>query len=138
MYNSIPQRIKKISEEFPYHPICYTKNNDNNYEEISYSHFMNEVYRTAYFLNKQCKITKGTRIGIISENRKEWLEYDIAILSLRAIDVPRGTDTNIEDISFILEHSAVKGVIFEKSSTYQALLKYNPKLCKNFSFVIFF
>ena len=138
MYNSIPQRIKKISEEFPYNPICYTKNNDNNYEDISYSHFMNEVYRTAYFLNKQCKITKGTRIGIISENRKEWLEYDIAILSLRAIDVPRGTDTNIEDISFILEHSAVKGVIFEKSSTYQALLKYNPKLCKKFSFVIFF
>ncbi len=137
MYSSIPQRIKTISDEFPYNTICYTKNTDNNYEEVSYSHFMSDVYRTAYFLSKQCKVTKGTRVGIISENRKEWLECDIAILSLRAIDVPRGTDTSIADISFILEHTEVKGVIFEKYSSYQALLKYNAPLCKTFSFVIF-
>lgn len=137
MYKSIPHRVRAMSEKYPDNIICYYKDSDNEYLSIKYSDFFSNVYRNAHFLLKHCNIKKRDHVGLISENRKEWLEFDLAILSLGAIDVPRGTETSINEISFILEHAEVKGVIFEKLSSYVALRKLNPKFCKELKFAIF-
>ncbi len=137
MYTSIPQRILSLSEEIPNKAICYTKNKNDRFQAVSYADFMSDVCRTAFFLSKQCKVGKKDHVGLICENRKEWLECDLAILSLSAADVPRGTDTKISEIAFILKHSQVKGAIFEKSSIYTALQKEDPELCAKLEFVIF-
>lgn len=47
-------------------------------------------------------IKRGDHVGIISDNRREWLISDLAILSLGAVDVPRGCDSMEKEISFIL------------------------------------
>ena len=53
-------------------------------------------------------VREGDRIAIISENRPEWSLTDIAILSLRAINVPIYTTQAVEQIRYILEDSGAK------------------------------
>jgi long-chain acyl-CoA synthetase len=53
-------------------------------------------------------VGKGDRVAIISENRPEWSFVDLAILSLRAINVPIYTTQSVEQIRYILENSGAK------------------------------
>lgn len=53
-------------------------------------------------------VKPGDRIAIISENRPEWSFVDLAILSLRAVNVPIYTTQAVEQIRYILENSGAK------------------------------
>lgn len=53
-------------------------------------------------------VRAGDRIAIISENRPEWSLVDLAILSLRAVNVPIYTTQAVEQVRFILENSGAK------------------------------
>ncbi len=53
-------------------------------------------------------VKPGDRIAIISENRPEWSFVDLAILSLRAVNVPIYTTQAVDQIRFILENSGAR------------------------------
>ena len=53
-------------------------------------------------------VKAGDRVAIISENQPEWSFVDLAILSLRAVNVPIYTTQAVEQIRFILENSGAK------------------------------
>ena len=53
-------------------------------------------------------VKAGDRVAIVSENRPEWSLVDLAILSLRAVNVPIYTTQAVEQIRFILENSGAK------------------------------
>ncbi len=53
-------------------------------------------------------VKAGDRIAIISENRPEWSLVDLAILSLRAVNVPIYTTQAVDQIRFILENSGAR------------------------------
>lgn len=53
-------------------------------------------------------VKAGDRVAIISENRPEWSFVDLAILSLRAVNVPIYTTQAVEQIRYILENSGAK------------------------------
>ncbi|MEQ1603230.1 MAG: long-chain fatty acid--CoA ligase [Pyrinomonadaceae bacterium] len=53
-------------------------------------------------------VKAGDRVAIISENRPEWSYVDLAILSLRAVNVPIYTTQAVEQIRYILENSGAR------------------------------
>ncbi|HZN39235.1 MAG TPA: long-chain fatty acid--CoA ligase [Planctomycetota bacterium] len=53
-------------------------------------------------------ICRGDRVGLIAENRYEWLLVDQACANIGAVDVPRGTDTSPAELQFILRHSGCR------------------------------
>lgn len=53
-------------------------------------------------------IRPGDKVAVISENRPEWSMTDLAILSLRAVNVPIYTTQAVEQIRYILEDSGAK------------------------------
>jgi long-chain acyl-CoA synthetase len=53
-------------------------------------------------------IKAGDRIAIISENRPEWSFVDLAILSIRAVNVPIYTTQSVEQVRYILENSGAR------------------------------
>jgi long-chain acyl-CoA synthetase len=53
-------------------------------------------------------IKAGDRIAIVSENRPEWSLVDLAILSMRAVNVPIYTTQAVEQVRFILENSGAR------------------------------
>jgi len=79
----------------------------DNWIRISGAEAIERIKRIALGL-AALGVKAGDRIAIISENRPEWSLTDLAILSLRAVNVPIYTTQAVEQIRFILENSGAK------------------------------
>ncbi len=64
-------------------------------------------------------VKAGDKIAIISENRPEWSLTDLAILSLRAVNVPIYTTQAVEQIRYILEDSGAKMLFVSGKKLFQ-------------------
>jgi long-chain acyl-CoA synthetase len=64
---------------------------------------------------------RGDRIGLIAENRYEWILCDQAIVSFGGVDVPRGTDTAISELLFILGHAGCRFAFVETPAVADAI-----------------
>ena len=73
-------------------------------------------------------LKKGDRVFLLSSNRIEWVEFDIAIMSVGGITVPAFVTNNLEDNDFIIKNSSPKIIIFEDDN----ILKKNMAILKNF------
>ena len=109
-FENIPQTIPHFCLE------SFRRNNkpdalayklDDVWHKISGPEAIDRVKRIALGLSK-LGVRAGDRIAIISENRPEWSLVDLAILSLRAVNVPIYTTQAVEQIRFILENSGAK------------------------------
>ncbi len=67
-------------------------------------------------------VKRGDRIGLIADNRREWLISDFAILGLGAIDVPRGCDATEQEIAYILAFSGCDLAILENEKQLDKIL----------------
>jgi long-chain acyl-CoA synthetase len=61
----------------------------------------------------------GDRVAIISENRPEWSITDLAILSLRAVNVPIYTTQAPDQVRYILEDSGAKILFVSGKKVFQ-------------------
>lgn len=59
-------------------------------------------------------IKKGDNVCLVSENRPEWVMFDLAILSIGAVNVPVYSTSTPEQIAQIIEHSESVMVIVSK------------------------
>src|SRR5205085_12590880 len=80
---------------------------DGVWQYVRGSETVERVKRIAFGL-AALGINAGDRVAIISENRPEWSLIDLAILSLRAVNVPIYTTQAVGQIRFILENSGSK------------------------------
>lgn len=80
---------------------------DEVWHRMSGSDAIERIRRIALGLSRM-GVKAGDRIAIISENRPEWSLTDIAILSLRAVNVPIYTTQALDQIRYILEDSGAK------------------------------
>jgi long-chain acyl-CoA synthetase len=69
---------------------------------------------------------KGDRICLISENRPEWVIFDLAILSIGAVTVPIYATSTLEQMTHIIEHCEAKMVIVSNATLLEQLRKHSP------------
>jgi long-chain acyl-CoA synthetase len=86
----------------------------------SYRQFYDEVRYTAGGL-LELGVRRGDRVGIVADNRQEWIVTDFGILSLGAADVPRGGDATAQELAYILGSTAC-GVVFAENQKQAAKL----------------
>ena len=70
---------------------------------------------------RELGVKRGDRIGLLSDNRPEWLDLDLSILSLGAIDVPRGRDAMEYEIEYILKTTEAEVCVVENLDLYKKL-----------------
>ena len=109
-FETIPQTIPHyLFESFRRH----NKRDALAYKVEDVWHYLNgidaieRVKRIAFGL-AALGIKAGDRIAIISENRPEWSMVDLAILSMRAVNVPIYTTQSVEQVRYILENSSAR------------------------------
>ena len=68
-------------------------------------------------------IQPGDHVGFFVNNRFEWIITDFAIMALRAVSVPRGSDTAPTEVKFIYNHSDSRFLILE---TVNQLIELTP------------
>ena len=71
---------------------------------------------------------RGDHVGIVAENRYEWLLIDVALASIGVADVPRGSDTTPTELRFILEHSGSCAAFAENDEVARELLAMKASL----------
>ena len=73
---------------------------------------------------KSKRVKKGSKVMFLCDNRYDWMVTDLALVSLGAISIPRGSDTPTQELQFIMEHSHAEFLIIEN----ELLLKQHESL----------
>lgn len=80
------------------------------YHDLSWDAYRRQSDRAAAAL-VALGVQPGDRVGLLAENRYEWLVADIAILSVGAVDVPMHAPLSPRQVEYQLFHSGARGVI---------------------------
>ena len=110
--NTIPRLLRRMAEQNPQIPAQYMKQEDGTFIPRTYAELRDEVDAFAAGL-MSIGIDRGDHVGLVSENRPEWLVADLGIQCLGAADVPRGNDSMADELAFILGFSECETVVVE-------------------------
>jgi long-chain acyl-CoA synthetase len=109
---NIPLLLRMRNQQCPGNTLQVVKNEVGEYEYHSYKRVYNRIVETACAL-RTLGIQRGDNVGFMADNRREWLILDIGILSLGAVDIPRGCDSTGTEMAFILNFAGCRTCIFE-------------------------
>ena len=98
-----------------------SKNEKGAFEYFTYKRLYSDVIQFASVL-KKLGIKREDHIAFISDNRREWLITDLAILALGAVDVPRGKDSMATEVQFIINYADCTWGVFENSAQLDKVL----------------
>src|SRR5574344_386134 len=127
MEQTLPKMVRHTAEMFPDMPAQYYRNAAGTFDPISYKDFFELALDFGGGLLSM-GIKRGDRIGMISDNRKEWQQADIGLLSIGAVDVPRGCDATLIDLEKILSITECKTVIAENNTQVNKIFSLLDKL----------
>jgi len=82
---------------------------------VSYGKLFEDVLLLARAFERR-GLRRGDNVMFLSDNRYAWIVTDLAIMSLGAVTVPRGSDTPTQELSFIIENSEASFLIVESDN----------------------
>ena len=83
------------------------------YQAITWAAAARDVRRLALGL-RSLGIARGERVGLVGENRPEWVIADLAIMSAGAVTVPAYVTHTIDDHRHVLANSGARAVIVSR------------------------
>ena len=98
-------------------------------KSATYAEVKEKVNKVAAYLNK-LGVKKGDRIAILSQSRPEWMEADIAALSVGGVVVSVYQSLPWDDVGYILFDSGSKVVFAENQEQVDKLLHLASNLCE--------
>jgi long-chain acyl-CoA synthetase len=101
-------------------PFLWAKH-DRLYRPLSWRAAAAQVTELARGL-RALGLKRGDRVGLVSENRPEWVIADLAIISAGAITVPAYTTHTVEDHRYLLANSGACAVIVSTAALAQRVL----------------
>ena len=125
MYKTLPQMIYKKSQDFPELNIQFSKNTEGTFLPITYKDFVNSMLDFSSGLLSIGE-KEYSNIGLICDNRKEWLVCSMGIMATKSRDIPRGSEATVKDLSYILSFAECKTVVTENKILFNRILE-----CKN-------
>ncbi|MEA1939295.1 MAG: AMP-binding protein [Candidatus Caldatribacteriota bacterium] len=90
---------------------------DGKFESVTYKEFYGKVEKFGTGLHS-IGINKFDHVGLVSENRFEWIISDMAIIGLHGVDVPCSGASSSHDIHFKLKHSDSTAAILEEEKQF--------------------
>ena len=125
--DTIPKRIRFTASQHPELTALQSKNGEGDFIPLSFKDFYEEIKIVASGLHS-IGIERGHHVGIISDNRREWIITDLALLGIGAVDVPRGSDSMADEIAFILGHAECSVTFAENADQADKILSKKAKL----------
>ena len=122
MYKTLPQMIYKKSQDFPELNIQFSKNTEGTFLPVTYKDFVNTMLDFSAGLLAISE-KEYSNIGLICDNRKEWLVCSMGIMATKSRDIPRGSEATIKDLSYILSFAECKTVVTENKTLFNRILE---------------
>ena len=127
MEQTIPKLMRKAAQMYPEYTAQYSRTKTGEYEERNFHDMFQFAMDFAGGL-AELGVVRGEKIGLISDNRREWESADVGLLSLGAIDCPRGCDASENDLAYILSFAEVQKCIVENAAQVRKLLRIKDKV----------
>src|ERR1700738_410508 len=109
---SLPAMFFEQADRLGDKPVLWTQR-DGRSRPSSWAEASREVRQLALGL-KSLGIGRGERVGLVSENRPEWVIADLAIMTAGAITVPAYVTHTVDDHRHVLANSGARAVIVSK------------------------
>lgn len=93
---------------------------------VDYAKLREDVILLARSLAER-KVGSGSKVLLLSDNRYGWMVTDLALMSLGAVSVPRGSDTPTQELEYVLTHANCTFLIVET----EALLGRHQEMINN-------
>src|SRR5574344_1888405 len=127
MEQTLPKMLRHTAEMYPEIDAQFSRSKTGEFIPLNY----HDMYqRSLDFAGGLLELgeKRGSKIGLISDNREEWEQADMGLLAIGAIDTPRGCDATEQDLSYILSFAECTMVIAENSTQVRKILSVNDKL----------
>ena len=127
MEQTLPKMLRHTAEAYPETNAQFSRSKTGEFIPINY----HDMYQRALdFAGGLLELgeKRGSKIGLISDNREEWEQADMGLLAIGAIDTPRGCDATEQDLSYILSFAECTTVIAENTLQVKKILSVNDKL----------
>ncbi|MCB1324580.1 MAG: long-chain fatty acid--CoA ligase [Spirochaetales bacterium] len=124
---NIAELYKEAAERFGNSPAFCTRDSKKVFQPVTFG----EVYEMGLNLATgliDLGVQQREHVGLLADNRLEWIVTDCAIQCAGAADVPRGTDVTEQDITYIIPHSDAKVVFVEHKAMLDTLQKCKSQL----------
>ncbi len=108
-FRTIPELFLSAVSRFRGTKAAFLVKRQGFYQPVRYEEVAQAVFRCAAGLLK-LGIGPRSRVGILSENRLEWIIADLAIAGIGAVSVPVFPTLAAEQVEYILDHSGAEAV----------------------------
>lgn len=130
--SSILNNCNNLVDIFNYHKkktpekkIFFEKKSEN-WNSISFTESSKRIEKIIdFFIEK--KLKKNDRVFLLSSNRIEWVEFDLAIMSIGCITVPSFVTNNQADNKFIINDCNPSLIILENEEIFEKNKKFLNK-----------
>ncbi|AOP34248.1 long-chain fatty acid--CoA ligase [Leptospira tipperaryensis] len=112
MAENLAQLFRESAEKFRDLPAFFSKDSKKDYYPTTYGQLYEQGLNLAEALI-ELGVQQKQRVGLLADNRIEWMIADYGVILTGAADVPRGTDITDSEIVYILNHSEVEVVFIE-------------------------
>lgn len=111
-YKTVPNLVEMFCDRTKHYgdaPFLWAKS-DGEWHSTSWREAADTVEDLAKAL-RTLGVEGGDRVGLVAENRPEWMLADIAVMAAGGITVPAYTTNTVDDHLHVLSDSGAKGVI---------------------------
>ncbi len=127
MATNLAELYKETAEKFGSKSAFASRNKQKEFEAINWKDLYDMGVNLATGLI-DLGVEAREHVGLLADNRLEWIVADYGVQLAGAADVPRGTDVTDQDIQYILPHSDAKVVFVEHQAMLDALKRNLAKL----------
>ena len=100
----------------PYRKVFFKK--EKIWDSSNFIETSKRIKKISFFLIKN-RIKKGDRVFLLSNNRIEWVEFDLAIMMSGGVTVPSFVTNNRTDNEFIIKDCQPKFIVLEDEKVFK-------------------
>jgi len=135
MADTIAKLVREFLTSKPQLTVQWVKDQKGDFRTVSWQELYPQIELFAAGL-ASLGVKRGDHIGIISDNLPEWLIADLAIQCIGAADVPRGSDSTVMEIEYILEHAECAVSLVENQAQLDKILSVRKSLKKLVTLIV--
>lgn len=136
MAQTVPQMLREITLQYPNVAAQYAKDEEGNFQPVTYNQLLDTSYHFGGGLLSLGTV-RGEHVGLLADNRKEWLQADMGIMAIGAVDVPRGCDATERELRFIFSTAECKTIVVENETQVLKVLEFKNDLPQLVRFISF-
>ncbi len=136
MDDTVVKVMQSISRAHSDNAALMSRDGEGKWGSITFGEFAARFERAGAGL-LDFGVKRGDHVGVISDNRRDWIIVNLGILGIGAVDVPRGSDTMPDEARYILKHADCAITFAEDADQVRKILSRKADLPLLHSIIVF-